>query len=182
MLDLWERVGALFFTAFENSFLYLALNNLGVLLLLWMVSAVWLYYGVRTPASRRRVCRLALYCYLFFFLKELFRINRTIADFSSSSKIPYGDILVNLILPHGLIEYLAFALAAAFACLARQFAGERALALSGAPRRLNPGLAHSSGGGCRVHAYSLSLPDLSCEQLKGRKLCSFKNSCPDTWQ
>ncbi len=115
MLDLWERVGALFFTAFENSFLYLALNNLGVLLLLWMVSAVWLYYGVRTPASRRRVCRLALYCYLFFFLKELFRINRTIADFSSSSKIPYGDILVNLILPHGLIEYLAFALAAAFA-------------------------------------------------------------------
>ena len=57
----------------------------------------------------------ALLLSLLFFLKELFRINRTIADFSSSSKIPYGDILVNLILPHGLIEYLAFALAAAFA-------------------------------------------------------------------
>ncbi len=117
MFSLWEYLQAVMATASENSFLYLALNNLGVLLLLWMVSAVWFYYGARIPVPRGRVYRLAFYCYLFFFLKELFRINGSIVDFSRGSRIPYGDVLVNLILPHGLIEYLAFALAAAFALI-----------------------------------------------------------------
>lgn len=117
MFHLWEHLKAFFEAASANSFLYLALNNLGVILLLWMVSAVWIYYAARIPAPQRRIYRLALSCYLFFFLKELFRINRSIVDFSRGSRIPYRDVLVNLILPHGLLEYLAFALAAVFALL-----------------------------------------------------------------
>ncbi|HPU01015.1 MAG: hypothetical protein GX890_07655 [Firmicutes bacterium] len=115
MLALWGRVEAVIATALDNSFLYLALNNLGVLLLLWMVAAAWLYYGTRVPAPRSRICRLALSCYLFFFLKELLRISSDIAQFSRASQIPHRDVLLNLVLPHGLIEYLAFALGAALA-------------------------------------------------------------------
>ncbi len=103
--------------AMDNSFLYLTLNNLGVLLLLWLVSAVWICYAAHTPAPQRRIRGLALFCYLFFFLKELCRINRSIAGFSRGSGIPYRDVLFSLVLPHGLIEYLAFALAAFFALL-----------------------------------------------------------------
>ncbi len=100
-----------------NTFFYLVLNNLGVLLLLWLVSAVWIYYAACAGAPKCRIQGLALSCYLFFFLKELFRINRNVADFSRGCSIPYRDILFNLILPHGVIEYLAFALAAAFALI-----------------------------------------------------------------
>lgn len=100
-----------------DTFLYLALNNLGVLLLLWLVSAVWICYAAHVSAPQRRIQGLALLCYLFFFLKELLRINRSIADFCRGSSLPYRDILLHLVLPHGVIEYLAFALAAAFALI-----------------------------------------------------------------
>jgi len=76
---------------------YLALNNLGVMLLLWLVSAVWICYAAHTPAPQRRIRGLALFCYLFFFLKELCRINRSIAGFSRGSGIPYRDVLFSLL-------------------------------------------------------------------------------------
>ena len=117
MSDLGEHLRSFIGFALDNSFLYLALNNLGVMLLLWLVSAVWICYAAHTLAPQRRIRGLALFCYLFFFLKEFCRINRSIADFSRGSSIPYRDVLFSLVLPHGLIEYLAFALAALFALL-----------------------------------------------------------------
>lgn len=93
----------------------LALNNLGVLLLLWLVSAIWLYYAVRANVPGKRVYRWALCCYLFFFLKESFRVTRSIVDFGRDFSLPCRDVLLTLVLPHGVIEYLAFALAAAYA-------------------------------------------------------------------
>ena len=115
MIQFWSFLKTFCTMALDNSFIYLVLNNLGVIMLLWMVSAVWIYYAARACAPRRRIYRLALGCYLFFFLKEALRINRSIDGFSRGSSIPYLDVLVNLVLPHGVIEYLAFALAAAFA-------------------------------------------------------------------
>ncbi len=115
MIQLWGYLKTFCATASDNSFFYLVLNNLGVILLLWLVSAIWIYYAAHAGAPPRRIYRLALTCYLFFFLKEFFRINRSVAGFSRGSRIPYLDVMVNLVLPHGVIEYLAFALAAAFA-------------------------------------------------------------------
>ncbi len=117
MIRLWDYVKIFCERASENSFTYLMLNNLGVILLLWLVAAIWIYYAACAGAPRRRICRLALGCYLFFFVKEIFRINRSIDVFSRGNSIPYLDVLINLILPHGVIEYLAFLLAAAFALL-----------------------------------------------------------------
>lgn len=93
----------------------LALNNLGVLLLLWLVSVIWLYYVLRAGISGKRAYRWALFCYLFFFLKEYFRVTCSIIDFSRDFSLPYRDVLLALVLPHGAIEYLALALGAAYA-------------------------------------------------------------------
>jgi len=60
--------------------------------------------------SEKRVCRWALFCYLFFFFKEFIRVTRSVADFSCCFSLPYWDVLFTLVLPHGAIEYLAFAL------------------------------------------------------------------------
>ena len=117
MFNPWGFVSALFAALTNNAFLHLVLNNLAVLLLLWLVSAVWIYYAACAAAPRGRIYRLALVCYLFFFSKEFLRINHSILQFSRDSNIPYRDVLINLILPHGIIEYVAFALAAAFALL-----------------------------------------------------------------
>lgn len=113
----WESFASVFSADLMNTFIYLVLNNLGVLLMLWFVSAVWIYYAARIPTSRKRVYRLALCCYLFFFAKELFRINQCILEFCRDSMVPYRAVLVNLILPHGIPEYFAFVLATAFALI-----------------------------------------------------------------
>ncbi|MGB4443983.1 MAG: stage II sporulation protein M [Dethiobacteria bacterium] len=110
MSELWTHL----WTGF-CLFAPLALNNLGVMLLLWLVSAIWLYYALRTGIPEKRVYRWALFCYLFFFFKEFIRVTRSVADFSCCFSLPYWDVLFTLVLPHGAIEYLAFALGAAYA-------------------------------------------------------------------
>lgn len=114
------------------------MNNLGVLLILWLVAAAWLYVALRTGLPGQRAYRWAIFCYLFFFLKEFIRINGAIADFSRVSRYTYGEILGRLVLPHGLVEFLAFALGAVFALAwldrslkgrGRLFPGSRAILL-----------------------------------------------------
>lgn len=96
-------------------FAAVALNNLGVLLLLWLVSATWLFYARRAEIPGKRACRWALFCYLFFFAKEMIRVARVLAAFSGRVNLPWARLFFTLILPHGAVEYTAFALGAAFA-------------------------------------------------------------------
>ncbi|HHW73984.1 MAG TPA: hypothetical protein GX744_01845 [Firmicutes bacterium] len=86
-----------------------------MLLILWLVAVVWLSVALRASLPGKRAYRWALFCYLFFFLKEIIRINYAIADFSRVSRYPYGVILSRLVLPHGLVEFTALALGAFFA-------------------------------------------------------------------
>ena len=121
-------------------FVTVALNNLGVLLLLWLVSAAWLYSVRRAGVPAKRACRWALLCYLFFFAKEMIRVALLLAAFSSGAGLPWQRLFFTLILPHGVVEYSAYALAAFFArgWLGRLLEEKREVFYPGRPALLIP--------------------------------------------
>lgn len=98
-----------------TGFTPVVINNTGVLVLLWLVSLAWWGYFRRSAAPPARLVALAVLTYLLFFLKEAARVFFYIKDFSAEFQIPGPAVFAALILPHGLIEYLALAAAAAFA-------------------------------------------------------------------
>lgn len=95
--------------------LEIVLNNLFVILALWLFSLIpiWMFYRKpRTPGDKERFIRFIYIVYILYFAKEGIRIGLDILGFSYT---PYIFTLLTLILPHGITEIGAFALTGAFA-------------------------------------------------------------------
>lgn len=92
--------------------LEIILNNLFVVLVLWLFSIIpaWVYYKrPRNPEDEKRLIRTIYTAYTLYFIKEGIRNGLLILSFNYT---PYIFTLITLILPHGVAEIGAFALTA----------------------------------------------------------------------
>lgn len=100
----------------DGETLGIILNNLFVAFLLWAAAWFWRYCAGRLFVPRSRMFGAMYFVYGFFFLKEFVRMACQVYGFSYSFGLSCGAVFCTLVLPHGLLEFLAFALVAFYAC------------------------------------------------------------------
>lgn len=93
------------------------LNNMFVVLLLFGAVWFWRYCAGRLSVPRSRKMLVMYLIYSFFFLKEIFRIVYLVSDFSRAFDLSSFFTFCTIILPHGLVEFLAFVLVMVFGCV-----------------------------------------------------------------
>lgn len=103
----------------DKSTFSIIVTNIVVSLSLWLVVTMLLYICYRRKRdnetySNKFIINMGIICFVFFFCKEGFRLVYHVVDFSNSMNFSYIFSMIGLILPHGIIEFTAFILAAVF--------------------------------------------------------------------